>query len=232
MLAMIAGSAAVLIMLGRRRRGTPVQSRYESALGNTGLILWIIINGWWMLPSHFDPAGSWPLQLCDLTALIAALVLLTGWRPLRALLYFWGFGLNTQGLITPLVRAGPIHIEFWFFWISHAMIIIAALHDLIVNRFRPRWRDCLLAIAASAAYLAIVLPIDIAWDLNYGYVGNKQPKGPTIIDALGPWPLRIEVIALLVIITMVLLMLPWQLARGRAVRGDTGQNGDAKRLES
>src|SRR5204863_3701251 len=134
----ILASAALVIMLARQQRDTTVQARYEHALGIAGLVLWAIVNGWGMLPSHFGPATSWPLQLCDLTALMAPLVFLTGWRPLRALLYFWGLGLNSQALLTPTVRLGPGHVEFWMFWVSHAMIIIAAMYDLIVNHFRPR----------------------------------------------------------------------------------------------
>jgi len=207
----------LVIMLGRRCRDTAARARYERAIGLVGLVLWVIINGWGMWPSHFDPATSWPLQLCDLTALFAPLVFLTSWRPLRSLLYFWGLGLNTQALVTPLIRVGPVHIEFWLFWLSHAMIIIAAMYDLMVNRFRPRWRDCLLAIATSGAYLAIVLPIDIVWDVNYGYVGNRLPKGTTIVDVLGPWPMRIDVIVMLAVATMVLMMLPWELAKHRKI---------------
>jgi uncharacterized membrane protein YwaF len=61
--------------------------------------------------------------------------------------------------------------------------------------------------------VAIVLPLDLAFDWNYGFVGPGKPEARSIVDALGPWPERLAVIFALVAGVMALLLLPWKLVR-------------------
>lgn len=207
-LAMLAVTVAAIIVRRKLHNNPQAARRFDVALGSLGMVAWVIINGWWLLPEHFDPQVSWPLHLCDLIALIAPLALLTNFRGLRAILYFWGLGLNTQGLITPLEHAGPAHVQFWIFWISHTLAVGGALYDLFGRGFRPTWRDFRTALFASGAYLVIVLAIDLTFGVNYGYIGPTKPDAPTLIDSLGPWPWRVGVIVVLACVVMTLLMLP------------------------
>lgn len=186
-------------------------------LGALALAHWVAQQAWWNIPARFDAAQSLPLHVCDLNGLVAALALLTGYRCLTAILYFWGLGLSTQAFCTPVVEWGPLVTEFWLFWESHTLIVGAAAYVLLVRRFRPRGRDLLFALGAMIAYVALILPIDLAFGWNYGYVGNTVPDQPTIIDRLGPWPLRLLPMAGLMFLVMVLLWLPWAVA---ARRGD------------
>lgn len=210
-----------MVITGLRWRNATKGLRFERTVGAAILFGWLIINIYQFSSDEFDPAQSLPLHLCDIAAPIAALALITRARSLRAILYFWGIGLNTQAFITPLLQSGPAHFSFWAFWGLHFAIVSSAIYDLIVRRFRPTWRDYAIAVIASAAYLALVLPIDIAFGFNYGYVGNTKPHRATIIDALGPWPQRIAVISFLVCAVMALLMLPWQIARNTATKNST-----------
>lgn len=189
-------------------------------LGALALAHWLAQQAWWNIPARFDAHQSLPLHVCDLNGLIAALALLTGRRWLTAVLYFWGLGLSTQAFCTPVVRWGPLVTEFWLFWESHTLIVGAAAYVLLVRRFRPRGRDLGVALGAMAVYAAVMLPIDLALGWNYGYIGNTVPDQPTIIDRLGPWPLRLVPMAALTVLVMVLLWLPWAIAarRGHAPR--------------
>lgn len=187
--------------------------RVEKAAGLYVLLVWMVDKGWSMMPQRFDPAHSLPIQFCDLTGLTAALVLLTRWRPLRVVLYFLGLGLSTQALITPDLSEGLHRLAFWLFWFLHGNLVIVAVYDLAVRGFRPRWRDYGLAVAVCAVYVIIVLPIDIVFHSNYGFVGPTKPTQPSIVDLLGPWPQRIVPIALLACAAMALMMLPWRTGR-------------------
>jgi len=62
---------------------------------------------------------------------------------------------------------------------------------------------------ASAAYVVVVLPIDLLLDANYGFVGKSKPLNPSIVDLLGPWPERLLIIVPLAALAMALAMLPW-----------------------
>ena len=209
-LAACAVCTVAILRIGLSRHGTPRGRSFERALGVAGLAIWFLANGYGFVPAAFSWDTSLPLHVCDLCALAGPIVLLVESPPpwLRAWLYFAGIGLCTQAFITPTLRDGPIDPMFWAFWSAHFVILIFALYDLIVRRWRPTWRDWRIAIALCLGYLAIIFPIDAAFDLNYGFLGNR-PGNDTLLGFLGPWPWRVGIMLALTIIGFTVLMLPW-----------------------
>lgn len=198
----------------RRRSGGDGSRPLDRGLAIGAAVLWLVVNGWQMLPGRFTAAQSIPLHLCDLTLLAVPLALGAGFWWARAILYFWGLGLSSQGFFTPDLQDGPARAGFWFFWLSHAAVVGGAVYDLAGRGYRPTWRDCGFALLAGFGYAAVVLPLDVLKGYNYGYLGETPPgQQPTLIDKLGPWPGRVVLIALLVSAAMALLMVPWELAR-------------------
>jgi hypothetical integral membrane protein (TIGR02206 family) len=207
-----AALAVILITLGRRWRDTSRGAQLAGGLAIAGFVVWITINGWWLLPRNFSVAHSLPLHVCDLTCLLAPLVLLWPARWMRAILYFWGLGLSMQGFIQPDLRDGPGRPGFWFFWANHYVVVGFAIYDL-ARGYRPGWRDYAIAVAAAVVYVGIVLPIDVIWGLNYGYLGPTKPGQPTLIDHLGPWPWRVPVMVGMGFTVFALMVLPWEWTR-------------------
>lgn len=211
-LLLFATATAWLVFKGRRLAPS-ARTRLDHNLGLVLIALWIVSNGWWLLPARFDAARALPLHVCDITSLLAGVVLLLPRRRLRALLYFWGIGMSLQAIATPEIAFEPDSIWFWIFWMSHSAIIGIAIYDVLVRGFRPTWADFRFAVIAGLTYLAVVLAINVTLGFNYGYVGDARPGEASIIDFLGPWPFRVVVMAVLVIGAMALLMLPWHFAR-------------------
>lgn len=200
----------LVVSAGRRQRGagespTPL----ERALACANLAVWAVSHGYWQLPGQFDAATTLPLQMCHITSLIASAVLLTRSPILSAVLYFWAFGLCTQALITPSLIEPPTSPIFWAFWFLHGFVLLAAIYDLAVHGFRPHWRDYRIACIASAAYVALVLPLDLALGANYGFLGPSKPLHPSIVDLLGAWPQRLLIIVPLAALAMGVALLPW-----------------------
>ena len=77
------------------------------------LLIWVTVKVFRVLPSRYDPSKAIPLQVCDWVGLVAPLAIWTGWRPLRAILYFWGLGLSSQAFIQPDLAEGPADPSFW-----------------------------------------------------------------------------------------------------------------------
>ncbi len=211
-LAGIAAAAWGFVAAGRRASEPTV---LERTLAWTNLAIWIAAHGWWVVPPQLDWATTLPLQLCHITAVVASLVLLTRRHALRALLYFWGFALSTQALLTPMLTDPPTTIWFWAFWAQHGFVIAVAVYDVAVLGFRPSWRDYWLACRMTFLYGLAMLPVNLTLGANYGFVGNSRPETPSVIDLIGPWPERLIVIVLLVAGVMALLMLPWEILRRR-----------------
>lgn len=211
----IAAACWLLATIGRRQADEARPTAFEKSLAIANLLLWATAHGWWLMPPQLDLKTTLPLQMCHLASVVASLALLTRARVWRTLLYFWGIGLCTQALITPSLTDPPGTIWFWAFWLQHGFIMAVVVYDLVVYRYRPRWRDYGIACAAAVAYLTLVLPLDIALGANYGFVGDSRPETPSVVDVLGPWPERLAIIVALVAAVMAALMLPWRLVASR-----------------
>src|SRR5687768_13891291 len=117
--AFFALATALLCAARARRRGAPRPRRAERAAVRSPLILWAIATVYWLLPANFDLTVSLPLHMCDVTGLCAPLVLLTGKRLFRTMLYFWGIGLSIHGVLTPILEEGWFHVTFALYWLVH-----------------------------------------------------------------------------------------------------------------
>jgi hypothetical integral membrane protein (TIGR02206 family) len=214
----VAGFAVVvtLAILGAQRvKSADKRRRLELGAAALAAALWIGIVVWGFMPGRFDPRWSFPINICDLVAVVVPVALVRPHRNWHALLYFWGLSLSTQAVLTPDLVSGPSTLAFWIFWAMHVLIVWGAIYIIVVRRFRPTWRDCFFAITTAIVWLVLVFALNLATGYNYGYVGNAKPSQPSLIDYLGPWPQRVLVMLLLGSAAMLLLQLPWSVARTR-----------------
>ena len=185
------------------------------ALAALAVVYWLAYNIWWNW-NGLDLRTGLPLQVCDVNGLIAPLALLTQWRWARATLYFWTAALTLQAFIQPALTLGPASLVFWAFWTAHTLIAACAVYDIAVLGFRPNWNDLRRALITSAAYVAIVAPVNALTGGDYGFIGNPAPDiaVPPFVLMLGPWPQRAIILLALGAIGFVVVLLPWLFARG------------------
>jgi hypothetical integral membrane protein (TIGR02206 family) len=179
-------------------------------LAALAVVYWLAYNIWWNW-NGLDLRTGLPLQICDVNGLIAPLALLTQWRWARATLYFWTAALTLQAFIQPALTAGPASLVFWAFWTAHTLIAACAVYDIAMLGFRPTWSDLRRALAVSAAYVAVVVPVNALTGGDYGYIGNPPPDiaVPPFVLMLGPWPQRAIVLLALGVFGFVVVLLPW-----------------------
>ena len=213
--AVIAG----LVVIGRHL-SPPAEKQLRWGLAIFALTVWVVYNIAWNW-NGIDFRFGLPLHICDVSEVLAPLALVTQNRWLRATLYFWAMALTTQAFIQPTLTFGPASILFWCFWIAHTIILGYAIYDLVVLHFRPDWSDYRRAATVSLAYVALILPINLALDANYAYIGNPSPPVaiPPFITALGPWPGRVIIVIALIAIAFVIVLLPWRIAARLMARG-------------
>jgi hypothetical integral membrane protein (TIGR02206 family) len=185
------------------------EARWRKMLGWLCLAIYFTYLGWLLLPQNFDWQESLPLQFCDMGMLVGAGALLTRARWLRGLLYFWLMVFTLQAFITPTLQKGAATPDFWLFWGAHAAIANAAIYDLVVGQFRPTLADALRSYVISFFYAALLLVVDNLTGWNYGFVGPLKPSTPTLVDALGDYPLRVVWMVLIAAAGFTLAWLPW-----------------------
>lgn len=188
--AMALGVCLACGVLARREAG---RGRRTFADGFAGVVLgWnLLANLWWLLPANWELDSSLPLHVCDLANLIIPFAIWTRWRPLLTVAVFWGLGLSTQAFVTPTVNEAPDDLRYWLFWGGHLWIAAGCCVIAGGTGYRPRWRDYGVATGVSLATLLVLMGVNGWLGTNYGYVGNQKPSTKTLIDFLGPWPLRV-----------------------------------------
>jgi len=212
----VVATIVAAVFIARRRRQLPTDRaklRLDYGLAIFALALTVINHTYEFLPGRYDVYRSLPLHICDFVGVYAPLAVLTRLRVFRAMLYYWGLGLSTQAMFTPELQYGVASFTFWIFWLPHAMIVILAVYDLAALGFRPGWKDFLIGVATLAIYVALIIPVDLWLNVNYGYVGKGVPGQPSVIDFLGPWPRRLIKLVLAVLVFLALMTLPWEIAR-------------------
>jgi hypothetical integral membrane protein (TIGR02206 family) len=226
----LAVAVCVLLIAAPAWLGRALRPGSETVLRRMLAVLavgyWLAYNIWWNW-NGIDWRTGLPLQLCDVNGLMAPLALVTGWRWARATLYFWTAALTLQAFIQPALSAGPASLVFWAFWTAHTIIAAGVVYDIVVRGFRPGWSDLARALLVSAAYLALVVPVNAWLGSDYGFVGNPAPDiaVPPFVLMLGPWPQRAIILVVLAALGFVVVLLPWRVFAARSASARPTANG-------
>lgn len=180
-----------IVLLRTRLRPAKIDGQAGRALAIFSLVTVVVHQIFWLTPAYFDWKLTLPLHWCDIAGLVGPIALLWPKRALRALLYFWVFGLSTQALVQPTVREPTVTLKFVLFWLTHGTIVWCAVYDLAVRGFRPTWRDWRTAVLVSLGYMVFIATVDGLMGWRYAFVGPDYEGQPAILDFFGPWPMRL-----------------------------------------
>lgn len=161
--------------------------------------------------------GVLPLHLCDISILVAPVVLLTGNRYAFELLYFWGIGGAPQALAQPPLFSGfpaPICIAFF---LGHGLILASAFYATLAMRLRPTPWSIVRVWLATNAYGLLIIPVNLALGTNFLFIMRK-PATPSLLDLMGPYPYYMIVLDALALLVFGLCYLPFWIADRRAAR--------------
>ena len=204
--------STMFVIFGCRWRSSSHRSRLIRLGIVTGcLVSWVASTVFWFHPAYFRWDVALPLQFCNLANLLGAIAVGRQIRTAQSLLYFWSFGLCLWAFVTPSLDVGPTHIWFWIFWGYHLFILISIAHVLIVDRFRPGWKDFRQAVLLTFAFSIFLTVLNAISGWNYGFLGAGSPVNPSPVDVLGPYPLRILWMLLIGIGVFGVLLIPWRL---------------------
>jgi len=167
-----------------------------------------------LVAKTWSPKTDLPFSLCDAAVLVAAAA--CWWRKplLVELTYFWGLAGTLQAVITPDLNAGFPHLVFFQYLVGHLGIVLAALYLVIGLRITPRPGSVLTTFAITLAYTAVVGLVDALSGANYMFL-RRPPSNWTLLKVLGPWPWYIASAAGVALVLLVVLDLPFWIARRR-----------------
>lgn len=216
-LGIVAAFTTVLILLTRARWERTARA-LEMGLAIVLFLCWptSVVIAW--LTGLLTASNMFPLQLCDVAAIIGGIALIDR-KPLPcALLYFWGLAGTLQGLVTPALVVTWPHPRYIAFFVLHGAVVAAALQIVIGRRITPQpgavlramgWLLVYAVVAGTADFILVHL---FHQDVNYGFLCAK-PSTASILDALGPWPWYIPVLILIATAFFAVLNLPFVIKR-------------------
>jgi hypothetical integral membrane protein (TIGR02206 family) len=213
-LALLAVVAAALCAAARRYPG-----RWASVAALMIAVAIVVTELSWqpyVLANHsWSVAFGLPVQLCDVGGFVAAAALV--WRQflLVEVAYFWGLGGTLQALLTPDLHDHFPSFPYLQFYATHDLVILAALFLVIGLGLQPRTGAVRRIFLLTLGFAAVIGLIDLVTGGNYMYLRQVPAEG-SLLSLMGPWPWYIVFGALLALIVLTILDLPFRLSRRRA----------------
>ncbi len=180
-------AAAALLALGRRlsKRGRFALCRVLAiivAAQFVGEFVWRYATG-----AYGDWRNNLPLHFCSMMTVVSIIALWWRQRWACALVFFGVLTASIQGLITPAMANGYPSIAFYIFFLSHGLLLLIALAIPVLLGWRARGYDDLRTVLLMLAYVAFIIPVNIALGTNYGYTQGSPVEG-CLLDYMGPAP--------------------------------------------
>lgn len=209
LLVSLLASLGLGILARHFRKQEPCLARIRHFLIVGSIASWLMTQIAPWIQGQFSWSESLPLHFCNLANLLGAYALATRHRLSQALMYFWTLSLCLWAFLTPSLHTGPATLGFWVFWIYHLFIPLDTVWILVADGFRPRWRDWRQAVLVTWLFAGVLALVDAFTGWNYGFVGPSTPSQRTLLDFLGPYPLRLLWMGLIGSALFALCVLPW-----------------------
>jgi hypothetical integral membrane protein (TIGR02206 family) len=153
--------------------------------------------------------ASLPLELCDISMIISAIMFACKSYHLYEIVYFWGMAGSLEALITPDLGIYTFpHFVFFQFFLSHGSIIILCLFMTFVYGYRPSFKSLLKSLVVLNIYAGIIGIYDKLMDTNFMYLCEKT-QDTSIMSYLGSWPWYLISLELVAIVSFVLCLIPF-----------------------
>lgn len=172
----------------------------------------------WLVWYELIAARGWisaetilPMNLCDWATLATLATLLRPNQRSYELAYFWALSGTLQALVTPELYYDFPDLRFIVFFALHGGTIAAVLFLTFARSMRPLLASLPRVIAWSLFYLAAALAVNRLFGTNFGYLSTK-PTTPSLLDAMGPWPVYIVELAGVGILYVLVLYAPFFVA--------------------
>lgn len=173
--------------------------------------IWNLAVGTWNLHTML------PLNICSIFIWLSGFMLLYKNQRIYEFSYFLGIGGAIQYLITPdLGIYGYPHFRFFQTFISHGLVVSAAVYMTVVEDLRPTWRSLWRVVFITNLYMLAIYFINLGLGSDYLML-NAKPGTPSLLDLLPSWPYYIVCMELIGVITFLLLYLPFALKNRTAL---------------
>lgn len=174
-------------------------------LQQAGWLIWEIATG------RFTIQLSLPFNLCDLSNILCAVILINKNFKIYEVLYFWALAGTIQSFITPNIYYAFPHFEFFAFYIQHGGEILTILYLTIVTGLRPTSRSILKSFIVLSIYFVFVYIFNLLTNSNYMFLMADTPHPSTVtrmINLFGAPPMHLIGLGIITVLSHLILYSP------------------------
>lgn len=167
---------------------------------------------WEALVGRFTVQLSLPLNMCDLSVFLLAVLLVTRKYLMYEVLYFWALAGTLQSFVTPNITFAFPHFEFFAFYVQHGGEILAIVYLTVVARMRPRPISIAKSLVALLGLLVVVYVFNLLTDSNYMFLMADTPHPSTVtkmIKIFGEPPRHMIGLGLVAVVSLLVLYTPF-----------------------
>lgn len=128
-----------------------------------------------------------PLELCNISVFLIAIVLLTLSKGVFDIAYYWALAGSTMALLTPNLWEHFPSLSTVQFFVAHGLVVSATLYLVWTGQARPRRGSVLRAMIAVNVMALFDGAFDAMFKTDYMYLRFK-PQNVSLLNYLGPWP--------------------------------------------
>ncbi len=201
-----------LIRYSQRKLSRQIQVKVFHLLGCLVSFTVIAFHIYFISLGTYSVKTDLPLYLCSLIALL--IPIFTYYRKfwMYEILLFWIIAGTLQGVITPDIAEGFPTFDYFRYWVVHLGLLAIIFYATFVFGMRPTFKSVFKSFFALQLYVLLMVLINWMLDANYFYL-NEKPKSASVLDYFGEWPLYIIVVQLLLIPYLLIIYLPFYLAK-------------------
>lgn len=149
-----------------------------------------------------------PIEVCNVTLYLVALVLFTRNAALFDVAYYWALAGSSMALITPDVTGHFPSIATVQFFVEHGLSVTGVLYLVWSRQARPRPGSIARTMIAGNLLAVFDGAFDWIFKTDFMYLCAK-PARVSLLNILGPWPWYIATSEGVALILFLLLYLPF-----------------------
>jgi hypothetical integral membrane protein (TIGR02206 family) len=165
--------------------------------------VWHIMLGKWTIQEML------PLHLCSVLVWTGAYMLVKKDPGIYEFAFLLGIPGAMQGFLTPDLGIYDFpHYRYFQTFISHGLIVTAAVYMTAVEGYRPYPRSIRNIFVYGNLYMLAVSLVNWAIGSNYLFTAHKPPTA-SLLDVLPAWPWYLVFVELIALVCVLILYTPF-----------------------
>jgi hypothetical integral membrane protein (TIGR02206 family) len=201
-----------ILLFVYRKKLKEKQKLFRVTLAFIILVANVLYHLWLVSENAWSVKKALPLQLSDLAAILAIVMLLSKSYRLFQFMYFAGLGSAIQAILTPdLYKFSFPHFLYFQSFVSHGGVVLACLFMVAAFNYQPTIPSMWVTILIVNIYGVCVFFLNRLLGSNYLYIMKKAGMSP--LNYLGPWPWYLLSLEIVMIVCFYILYSPFWIKR-------------------